>query len=147
MTRTLPVYALYNRKRWIGLLLLSTFTIENIVQATSMIYVIPTLPFHPVCLVISIPRPTIFFGYVYSTYDPLIYINLIAFIPRFATVFTQLLILGLTVGKHHLALRAGWRRTPIVSLMLRDGATVFFVVAGQLLSLRWFFPAGSLTQI
>jgi hypothetical protein len=46
-------------------------------------------------------------------------------------VATQGVITFLTVVKHSIARRAGWGRTPIVSLMIRDGAMTFAVMFGK----------------
>lgn len=126
----MAVYALYNRTRRIGLILLSVFLVENLTQAFSMSISIPTLPFHEFCLVKRIPTSVLYFGYALypgcqsdcrtDVYD---YSS--------STVLTQIVILGLTLVKHSFARREGWGRTPVVSLVLRDGSYVFFIVSGE----------------
>lgn len=49
----------------------------------------------------------------------------------YSTVLTQVVILGLTLVKHSFVRREGWGRTPVVSLVLRDGSYVFFTVSGE----------------
>jgi hypothetical protein len=50
--------------------------------------------------------------------------------PGAGVALTQTVIMGLTVAKHTVAVRNGWGRTPVVSLMIRDGTTVFIVMSG-----------------
>ena len=47
---------------------------------------------------------------------------------------TQTTLLGLTLMKHSLAKRAGWGRTPLVSLLIRDGTTAYFIICGMSLT-------------
>ena len=42
----------------------------------------------------------------------------------------QSIILGLTFLRHLTAIRAGWARTPIVTLLCRDSATAFTIIVG-----------------
>lgn len=55
------VYALYNRKRWIGILLFVVLVAENLTQSISVIYTILSLEFHPSCLVIRMPCSVVSF--------------------------------------------------------------------------------------
>lgn len=48
-----------------------------------------------------------------------------------STVITQVVILGLTLVKHSFARREGWGRTPVISLVLRDGSYVFLIISGE----------------
>lgn len=49
---------------------------------------------------------------------------------RIGEVTLQSVILGLTFLRHFAAIRAGWARTPLVSLLCRDGATAFTTIVG-----------------
>lgn len=51
---------------------------------------------------------------------------------RACVVTTQSVIWALTMHKRNLAVRDGWGSTPVVKLVARDGAVVFFAVCGQL---------------
>ncbi|KAG2072032.1 hypothetical protein BDR04DRAFT_1117259 [Suillus decipiens] len=44
-----------------------------------------------------------------------------------AVMTTQSALLGLALIKHILARRDGWGRAPLVSLLIRDGTTTFFI--------------------
>lgn len=44
---------------------------------------------------------------------------------------TQSSILFLTIAKQLVAARTGWGRTPLVSLMIRDGAFAFVMIFGN----------------
>lgn len=43
-------------------------------------------------------------------------------------ITSQSIILYLTIHKHIVASRSGWSRTPIISLLMRDGATSYAVM-------------------
>jgi len=118
----LRVFALYNRKRCIGVVLLSLLAGENITQVVSMVYTIPIITYNPTCHIQRIPRFAATHG--------------------FATISTQSIVLGLTIFKHVVALRAGWGRTPLVSLMIRDGALAFIVISAVQLSATMFIMFG-----
>ncbi|KIM90264.1 hypothetical protein PILCRDRAFT_811985 [Piloderma croceum F 1598] len=105
----LRVFALYNRKRWIGILLLSLLAAQNATQAVCMVYVVPALTFNPMCHLDQMPR--------------------VAAMHSFVTLSTQIFILGLTVVQYFVALRAGWGRTPLMKLMIRDGALAFIATS------------------
>lgn len=45
-------------------------------------------------------------------------------------MITQTTLIGLTLIKHILAKRAGWGRTPLVSLLIRDGTITYFITCG-----------------
>lgn len=40
-------------------------------------------------------------------------------------------LIGLTLFKYFFALRSGWGRTPLVSLVVRDGSTAYATVLGK----------------
>ncbi|KIM90263.1 hypothetical protein PILCRDRAFT_177324 [Piloderma croceum F 1598] len=102
------VYYLYNRKRWMGILLFSIFSTGHITQGISAVHAFSRLHYHPVCLVIRLPHSLVYY--------------------RFAVTITHLIILGLTAWKHVFALFGGWGSTPILSLMLRDGILMFVII-------------------
>jgi hypothetical protein len=58
------VFALYNRKRWVGILLLSVLGAQNIAQAISSFYTVPAMQSNPVCHVVEIPRSAAIHGSV-----------------------------------------------------------------------------------
>lgn len=57
------VYALYNRTRRIGLLLLSVLIVKNLIQAFCSSTSIPALPFHDFCLIKPMPKSVLYSGY------------------------------------------------------------------------------------
>ncbi|KAF8893818.1 hypothetical protein BD779DRAFT_953011 [Infundibulicybe gibba] len=105
------VYALYNRRRWIGLLLASLLLIETTII---LIGVLITLPrnFCPGDLAAQIPASFIYFG--------------------ISAIISQLTILGLSLFRYT---RGQWSRAPVVSLMMRDGSFSFGVLSVFLLIL------------
>ena len=60
----LSVFALYNRKRCIGVVLLSLLAGENITQVVSMVYTIPIITYNPTCHIQRIPRFAATHGFV-----------------------------------------------------------------------------------
>jgi hypothetical protein len=124
----LLVFALYIRKRWIVILLLSLLGTQNVAQAISVIYTIPAVAFNPICHIERIPRLVAMHGSV----QPLSSHSLTNFCARsFATLSMQTTILGLTIIKCFVALRAGWGRVPLVKLIVRDGTLSFIVISGE----------------
>ncbi|KZP18511.1 hypothetical protein FIBSPDRAFT_593255 [Athelia psychrophila] len=105
------VYALYNKSKRIVLCLLTLVLAEVACSATNSIINIPRLLFSPACSTVLELRPVIQFGII--------------------SICTQTSILFLTIAKQLFASRAGLGRTPIVSLMIRDGLLAFVVIFGM----------------
>ncbi|OAX38425.1 hypothetical protein K503DRAFT_691598, partial [Rhizopogon vinicolor AM-OR11-026] len=108
------VYALFNRSRIIAIILGSQMTVEYILLVVMVGIYFPRITIIPYCLLSAPP-----YQIVYHTQVLL-----------FSTVvlITQATLLGLTLFKHTLAKRAGWGRTPLFSLVVRDGTAAFFIV-------------------
>jgi len=125
----LRVHALYNRSFRIGFILSLALLGEIIVICICGRRTLTIVNFDAVCAVAGkIPRDAI-----YLAAGP---------------VFTQTVILALTALKHLFAIRQGWGRTPLVSLMVRDGALVFVVISTLLaLTLIFVVTQDTLTQI
>jgi hypothetical protein len=78
-------------------------------------------------------------GHRYTPFALLLWVRAVTYSISFANYsmdsfsigLSQLTVLVLTVVKHVLTRRAGWGRTPIVSLMLRDGTLVFIVMISK----------------
>ncbi|KAJ8594131.1 hypothetical protein M405DRAFT_730282, partial [Rhizopogon salebrosus TDB-379] len=108
------VYALFNRSRRIAILLGLLMMLEYIMLVIVVGKCFPAIVIPPYCI-LSKPLPE-------SVY--LMQVSLFSIV----ILVTQTTILGLTLMKHILAKRAGWGRTPLVSLLIRDGTTAYFII-------------------
>ncbi|KDQ54545.1 hypothetical protein JAAARDRAFT_196461 [Jaapia argillacea MUCL 33604] len=102
------VYALYKRKRWITMTLSVLFVMEQVVMAISLRYVVPGLQFNDICIVTKSPPAMVVFGG--------------------AALLFQFFLFALTLVKFVSALRAGWGRTPLISLLAVDGTWAFGLI-------------------
>ncbi|KAJ8593003.1 hypothetical protein M405DRAFT_635378 [Rhizopogon salebrosus TDB-379] len=102
------VYALFNRSRRIAILLGLLMILEYIMLVFMVCKYLPGVVIKPYCI-LSEPPPE-------SVYHITVIMG------------TQTTLLGLTLMKHSLAKRAGWGRTPLVSLLIRDGTTAYFII-------------------
>jgi hypothetical protein len=48
-----------------------------------------------------------------------------------AVVVAQSTLLGLALMKHIVARRAGWGRTPLISVLIRDGTATYVIICGM----------------
>lgn len=88
------------------------------------------IEFNRVCGVNKVPYDLVYFGSVHHfllLYTPFT-LNCCS---RFSSAVPQTMIWGLTLYKHTIASRNGWGRTPVVSLMIRDGTTVFGLISSE----------------
>ncbi|KAH9485027.1 hypothetical protein JR316_0001931 [Psilocybe cubensis] len=108
------VYAFYNRRRWIGRLMLALVFLRISLSSASAVMTVPDQEFNETCLNKDVPSVVMYFFIM-------------------GEFLIQSVILGLTVWKHLVALRAGWASTPLVALLCRDGATTFTVIIGVLI--------------
>lgn len=113
----------------LGLLVFTEVTVSSINSYIN----VPKLQFDDVCLTQLAFLPVIQFGFVFEfipKIDNLIWgISIIA-------LCTQSSILFLTFAKQIFAVRTGWGRTPLVSLMIRDGVFAFVAIFGESSSCR-----------
>ncbi|KIJ65438.1 hypothetical protein HYDPIDRAFT_110510 [Hydnomerulius pinastri MD-312] len=101
-------YALFNRSRHIALLIAALIGAEIagvIVSASDML---SQVPFGTVCILVYMPMETL----PYAALVPV----------------TQTVLLGLILFRTTLAAHAGWGRTPLASLLIREGFAVYFVM-------------------
>ncbi|KAF9565538.1 hypothetical protein CPC08DRAFT_658948 [Agrocybe pediades] len=108
------VYAFYNRKRWIAILIMFLLFVRVGLSSASAVATLPDQTFDNSCLNDYIPTMVMYFFIV-------------------GEFLLQGTILALTMAKHIMAVRAGWARTPLVSLLCRDGATTFTIIVGVLI--------------
>lgn len=83
-------------------------------SSASAVMTVPDQKFTPSCLNENVPSVVMYFFIM-------------------GEFIMQGTILGLTFFKHFIAVRAGWARTPLVSLLRRDGATTFTVITAVLI--------------
>ncbi|KAJ8594130.1 hypothetical protein M405DRAFT_761013 [Rhizopogon salebrosus TDB-379] len=112
------VYALFNRSRRIAIILGLLMLLEYIMFAVVVGKYFPGIVMMPYCILSKPP-----FEIVYHT---------------IVILTTQTTLLGLTLMKHILAKRAGWGRTPLVSLLIRDGTTAHFIICVIFFSIASF---------
>ncbi|PPQ65678.1 hypothetical protein CVT26_000310 [Gymnopilus dilepis] len=108
------VYAFYSRSRWIGYLMIALLFARVSLSTASAVLTVPNQKFDYNCLNADVPTLVMYFFMI-------------------GEVTLQSIILGLTFLRHLTAIRAGWARTPIVTLLCRDSATAFTIIVGVLI--------------
>lgn len=108
------VYAFYNRRRWVGFLMLFLLFFRVGLSSASAVMTVPDQRFDHSCLNENVPSVVMYFFIM-------------------GEFFLQSIILGLTFVRQFAAVRAGWARTPLVSLLCRDGATAFTIIIAVLI--------------
>jgi hypothetical protein len=104
---------------------------EVVVLGINAIVELPNLKFNALCMTTTPPASIIVYGSVLVfCYE---YTCLISYASVIA-ITSQSIILYLTIRKHIVASRSGWSRTPIVSLLIRDGAVAYAVIFGDYFS-------------
>ncbi|TFK74284.1 hypothetical protein BDN72DRAFT_80022 [Pluteus cervinus] len=102
------VYALYGKNRWIGALFCLMLIAEAIAMVVGVVRNLPDGQFKEFNVLTTTPYSFIYYG--------------------IAACVTQIAILILTVIGYKLAVRDGWGKVPIVTLMLRDGSAIFLIL-------------------
>jgi len=95
------VYALYNRQRWVTVIMVSLLGIETVASSIMIPYAVTRVTFNLFCY-ITVPTH-IYFG-----------MSLVLLVPP-ATSFLFIL------AKQIIAIRDGWGSTPLMVLLIRDG--------------------------
>jgi len=96
---------------------------EVVVLGINAIVELPNLKFNALCMTTTPPASIIVYGVIAIT--------------------SQSIILYLTIRKHIIASRSGWSRTPIVSLLIRDGAVAYAVIfALQIVTMVYLITGG-----
>ena len=133
VTQSISVYALFNKSRRIAIILGSQMALEYVMLVIMVSHYFPRIPFIPYCILAQPPYQIIYHTQVSLFYLIYHFANSASSI---VVLTTQSTLIGLTLIKHILARRAGWGRTPLVSLLIRDGTATYFVTSGT--SLNYF---------
>ncbi|KAG2143854.1 hypothetical protein BD769DRAFT_1419909 [Suillus cothurnatus] len=102
------VYALFNKSRRIAIILGSLMTLEYIILVIVICGYFRSIPLIPYCILSKPPNQIIYHA--------------------IAVVVAQSTLLGLALMKHILARRTGWGRTPLVSVLIRDGTATYVII-------------------
>lgn len=102
------VHALYDRNRYLTLILIVLFLAENIVMTITLIRVVSGVRFDTTCTVIHSPPSLLFFAVAFVSFETILFV--------------------LTLVKFLVALRDGWGRTSVVYLLVRDGTWAFMLI-------------------
>ncbi|TFY77004.1 hypothetical protein EWM64_g7007, partial [Hericium alpestre] len=102
------VHALYDRNYIITAILFALFLVENITMIITLVHVVPGVQFDEACVVLHTPGSLIYFGVAYVAFETILF--------------------GLTLVKFVQAVRRGWGRTPVVTVLMRDGTWAFALV-------------------
>ncbi|KAF8876726.1 hypothetical protein BD779DRAFT_1677626 [Infundibulicybe gibba] len=121
------VFALFNRSSRIRKLLISVFSVSFILEMIGTIMIICTVhfPSEEYHRSDASPMSLAFFGAGIG--------------------ISQSVIAVMTSGKYIAALQHGWARTPLVSLMIRDGGLVFTLLAMFLSIIVFYEVSGELS--
>ncbi|KAH7884310.1 hypothetical protein F5I97DRAFT_1437879 [Phlebopus sp. FC_14] len=103
-------YVLFDRRPWVLHFLCLLCTVELTSDVTGAVYTMPMAAFEQACIIVDIPWE----GRSFMVVCPII----------------QTCLVGMILFKSFLAIRAGWGRTPLVSLLIREGFTTYFVLMG-----------------
>jgi len=95
------VYALYNRQRWVTVIMVSLLGIETVASSIMVPYAVPRVTFNPLCY---ITLPT--------------HINVAMSLVLLVPPVTAFLFI---LAKQIIAIRDGWGNTPLMVLLIRDG--------------------------
>jgi len=132
ITHSSQVHALYDRNRYLTLILIVLFLAENIVMIITLIRVVPGVRFDATCTVIHSPPRLVFFAYGNVSFPDLLchvsHCHSILYSVAFVSFETALFVL--TLVKFLVALRDGWGRTSVVYLLVRDGTWAFMLIFG-----------------
>ncbi|KAF9238318.1 hypothetical protein BU15DRAFT_75255 [Melanogaster broomeanus] len=102
------IFALFNKSYRIACLLAFVLTAEMLTMAVNNCYTIPKIRPSEACIVAELPEQVLGYSSV--------------------LLITQSVLVGLMIFKHTTVLRSGWGRTPLVSVLVRDGSVVYIIV-------------------
>lgn len=94
--------------------------------------IIRQLEFYGPCLPMWTPVELLYFRYASSLYPQS---PAHRKIPSVMEITFQVLIFMLTLYKQFVAVLNGWQRTPVVSIVMRDGAVVFATMSGKIVAI------------
>ncbi|KIK94644.1 hypothetical protein PAXRUDRAFT_827782 [Paxillus rubicundulus Ve08.2h10] len=101
-------YALFNKSRYVAILLGLLIAAEVVNMCISISDVTSGVSFETVCVIFPAPKKTTTFGII---------------VP-----ITQTILVGSIVFKSVLARCSGWGRTPLVSLLIREGLVTYLLM-------------------
>lgn len=120
---------MYNRARWVGLTLAALFLAEEAIMAASLARTIPYVRFNSACVSLDVPSDAVYFGCAALSCARRIGAD--GAVASIAPILFEFVLLALTCTKCVSSVRAtGWRRTPLLVLLLRDGTWVFLAAFG-----------------
>ncbi|KAI0270462.1 hypothetical protein BC834DRAFT_967250 [Gloeopeniophorella convolvens] len=102
------VHALYDRKRSVMMALGALFLAENAAMVVSLVRVVPSTRFDPTCILVHTPPGIVTFAIAFFAFETVLFL--------------------LTFIKFYIALRAGWGRTPVTYLLVRDSTWAFALI-------------------
>ncbi|KAF9234583.1 hypothetical protein BU15DRAFT_78881 [Melanogaster broomeanus] len=102
------VFALFNKSYRIAYLLAILLTAEKLTVAVNAFYAIPEVQPSDSCILADLPEQILNYSAV--------------------LLVTQSVLIGLMIFKYTTVLRSGWGRTPLVSVLVRDGSIVYIIV-------------------
>jgi hypothetical protein len=126
-SNTSAAYALFNKSRYVAILLSLLIAAEFVNMCISVSDMALGVSFEIVCVIVPVPKKTTTSGYVY----PLIYYILRPNQPRIIVPITQTTLVGLIIFRSILARHSGWGRTPLVSLLIREGLATYFLMISK----------------
>ncbi|KIK94172.1 hypothetical protein PAXRUDRAFT_784436 [Paxillus rubicundulus Ve08.2h10] len=112
------VFALFNKSYHIACVLAILVVAEMVTMAVYGFYTIPEIRPSDTCIFTEPPKEILNYSVV--------------------CIVTQSILLGLACFKHFIGLRSGWGRTPLVSLLVRDGSAVYVVMLAFVMAIVAF---------
>ncbi|KII83072.1 hypothetical protein PLICRDRAFT_180764 [Plicaturopsis crispa FD-325 SS-3] len=107
----LRAYVIYERDIRIALALIALAAMEVTVIIYCLATSLPEVEISPICMILHESFRVVYIGV--------------------ATMFSQFVILGLSLWKYSQALRRGWGRVPLMTILIRDGALSFIAITGM----------------
>ncbi|KAF8200990.1 hypothetical protein BJ912DRAFT_947749 [Pholiota molesta] len=129
MILMIRVYAFYNRRRWIGIFLATLLICKFIFSSAGAILTIPDQRYNASCLQVNNSDPSL---------------GMYCFI--MGELLIQSIVAVLTLYQHFVAVRGGWARTPLVSLLFRGGASAYTIIVAILIGILMYANLGHLHE-
>ncbi|KAI0048459.1 hypothetical protein FA95DRAFT_1038106 [Auriscalpium vulgare] len=106
------VHALYDRNRAVTATLLLLFLAENITMIATLVAVAQDVQMNSYCVVLHTPHRLLLFAIAFVLFETMLFI--------------------LTLFKFIRAFQTGWGRTPVITLLMRDGTWAFALIFATL---------------
>ncbi|KIJ20649.1 hypothetical protein PAXINDRAFT_66815 [Paxillus involutus ATCC 200175] len=104
-------YALFNKSRYVAILLSLLIACEIINICICVSETVPSVSFETICILVPVPKRTMTYGII---------------VP-----ITQTTLVGSIIFKSVLARYSGWGRTPLVSLLIREGVGTYLLMTSE----------------